>query len=318
MRAPLIFQPVRAIAHPMNTIAAKPEWIAVDWGTSHLRAWAMQGDTAIAETDAGTGMGSLAPDEFETALLALVEPWLSDKATPVVACGMVGARQGWCEAAYTKVPCPPVGPGKVQPQTTDPRLDVTILPGLSQDTPADVMRGEETQIAGYLANDPKFDGILCLPGTHTKWVHISAEEVVSFRTFMTGELFALLSENSVLRHSVDDAWDTTAFTQAVHDGMGRPAAIASNLFSLRADDVMNGSAPGIARARLSGLLIGAELAAAKPYWLGQRVVLIGQDKLSSLYATALAPEGVEAEIADGTAITLAGLTSAYLSLKDAT
>jgi 2-dehydro-3-deoxygalactonokinase len=86
--------------------------------------------------------------------------------------------------------------------TKDPRLRVSILPGLKQAVPPDVMRGEETQIAGFLAAAPGFDGVLCLPGTHAKWVQISAEEVVSFRTFMTGELFDLLSTQSVLRHSI--------------------------------------------------------------------------------------------------------------------
>lgn len=302
----------------MNAEINIAEWIAVDWGTSHVRAWAMQGDTPIAEKGSDAGMGSLKPDEFEGALLAMIDPWLGFSRTPVVACGMVGARQGWCEAPYAKVPCPPVGAGMARPQVEDPRLDVVILPGLSQDTPPDVMRGEETQIAGYLAKEPNFDGVLCLPGTHTKWAHISAGEVVSFRTFMTGELFGLLSKSSVLRHSMGDGWSDADFAEAVRDGMGRPEALANRLFSLRAADLLSGSVPGAARARLSGFLIGAELAAARPYWLGQRVVLIGDDGLSSLYAAALQPEGVAAEIADGSAVTLAGLTAAHKKMKELT
>ncbi len=302
----------------MNAEMNIADWIAVDWGTSHVRVWAMRDDTPIAEGGSDAGMGSLQPDEFEDALLATITPWLGSGRTPVVACGMVGARQGWCEAPYAKVPCPPVGAGMARPQVKDPRLDVVILPGLSQETPPDVMRGEETQIAGYLAKEPDFDGILCLPGTHTKWAHISAGEVVSFRTFMTGELFALLSKSSVLRHSMGDGWSDTDFADAVRDGMGRPEALANRLFSLRAADLLTSAGAGAARARLSGLLIGAELAAARPYWLGQRVVLIGDDGLSSLYAAALQQEGAAAEIADGSAVTLAGLTSAYRKLKDMT
>ena len=136
---------------------------------------------------------------------------------PVIACGMVGARQGWIEAPYSQVPCAPVGLSMIKPVVEDTRLDVSILPGLSQTDPADVMRGEETQIAGYLAENPGFDGVLCLPGTHTKWAHISAGEVVSFRTFMTGELFALVSSQSVLRHSVGAGWDGPAYRSAVSD-----------------------------------------------------------------------------------------------------
>ena len=182
----------------------------------------------------------------------------------------------------------PTGTRAVRPDVADPRLDVTILPGLAQDKPADVMRGEETQIAGYLAGDPGFDGIICLPGTHTKWVHVSAGEVVSFRTFMTGELFALLSTASVLRHSVGEGWDDDAFAEAVNDAMGKPEAIAARLFALRAETLLADLGEGTATARLSGLLIGAELAAARAYWLGQRIVLVGEGRQVSHYARALA------------------------------
>lgn len=294
------------------------DWIAVDWGTSNLRAWAMRGDMPVAEAGSDKGMGALEPNDFEAALLELIDPWLGAGRTPVVACGMVGARQGWIEAPYARVPCPPVGASSVRPEVQDARIDVTILPGLSQETPPDVMRGEETQIAGYLAVVPDFDGILCLPGTHTKWVQISAGEVVSFRTYMTGELFALISKQSVLRHSMDDAWDADAFLNAVRDGMANPQALAGRFFGLRAEGLLATPTRGKAKASLSGLLIGAELAAAKPYWLGQRIALLGDGKLSGLYAAALANQGAETETADVTRATLAGLTAAYNALKETT
>ncbi len=293
----------------------KATWIAVDWGTSNMRAWAIRDGAVLAEGRSDKGMGSLTPDAFEAALLEVIEPWLGQHRVPLVACGMVGAKQGWCEAAYAKVPCPPVGMGAVRPEVSDTRIDVAILPGLSQDDPADVMRGEETQIAGYLAKDPDFDGILCLPGTHTKWVQISAGEVVSFRTFMTGELFALISRQSVLRHSMDDGWDEAAFAEAVRDGMANPQALAGRFFSLRAESLLLPPAEGAARAQLSGLLIGAELTAARPYWLGQRLAFLGDAKLSRLYTAALEPEGVMPETADVTEATLAGLYAAYTTLK---
>jgi 2-keto-3-deoxy-galactonokinase len=180
-----------------------PAWIAVDWGTSRLRAWAMASDgVALEERASDDGMGRLAPDDFEAALLTVIGDWLGQGPINIVACGMVGARQGWHEAAYLTVPSRPHGGAFTRPLTQDERLNVHILPGMMQLAPADVMRGEETQIAGYLSLHSDFDGILCLPGTHTKWVHISAGEVVSFQTFMTGEIFALLCEKSVLRHSV--------------------------------------------------------------------------------------------------------------------
>ena len=190
------------------------DWIAVDWGTSNLRAWLMGKDGVIGMVTSDKGMGALERDGFEPELLRLVGDYLPESGTvPVIACGMVGARQGWHEAPYVTTPCTAPGVGQaVTPEVRDPRLKVRILPGVSQASPADVMRGEETQIAGFLAANPEFDGVLCLPGTHTKWVHISAREIVSFRTFMTGEIFALLSGQSVLRHSVaGDGWHQAAF-----------------------------------------------------------------------------------------------------------
>ncbi|MCG6883014.1 MAG: 2-dehydro-3-deoxygalactonokinase [Silicimonas sp.] len=303
----------------MSGTAAYAEWIAVDWGTSNLRAWAMRdGEPMMEASRLDKGMGALTPDQFEPALLEMVEPWLGGAKMTIVACGMVGARQGWAEAPYAAVPCPPVGAGTVKAPVTDPRLDVIILSGLSQISPPDVMRGEETQIAGYLAGDPDFDGILCLPGTHTKWVQISAGEVVSFRTYMTGELFALISKQSVLRHSMDEGWEEDAFLAAVRDGMADPQALAGRFFGIRAGGLVGEAIPGAAKARLSGLLIGAELAAAKPYWLGQRIVLLGDGRLAGLYSRALSAEGAAPETADVTHATLTGLTAAYEKLKEAT
>jgi 2-dehydro-3-deoxygalactonokinase len=285
------------------------DWIAVDWGTTHLRAWAMAPDgSVVAQAASDDGMGMLDPSGFEPALLALVDPWLSD-VTRVLACGMVGARQGWQEAPYAAVPAKPDSLVPMQVRgCNDPRLKVWIVPGLSQPNPPDVMRGEETQIAGFLAQNPGFDGILCLPGTHTKWVHLSAEEVVSFQTFMTGEIFALLSDHSVLRHSVgSDSLNRDAFLDAVSDGLSRPERLASRLFAIRATATLDGTAPDILRARLSGALIGAELAAARPYWLGQQVVVAGAGGLADLYGAALEAQGATARVMPADPLTLAGL-----------
>jgi len=294
------------------------DWIAVDWGTSNLRAWAMDaGGRPRAEAGSAAGMAGLAPDDFEPELLALIDPWLGGGSTDVVACGMVGSRQGWVEAPYATVPCPPRSAGTLaRPRTHDPRLAVHVLPGLKQAGPPDVMRGEETQIAGLLAGEPAFDGVACLPGTHTKWAHVSAGEVVSFASFMTGELFHLLATASVLRHSVGtDGWSEADFAEAIEEAIARPERLAARLFTLRAASLIAGLTPERARSRLSGLLIGAELAAAKPYWLGRDVVLIGAPALADAYRAALAPLGVTApRTLDATAMTLAGLAAAQADL----
>jgi 2-dehydro-3-deoxygalactonokinase len=290
---------------------AAVDWIGLDWGTSRLRAWAFAPDGRVAaEAVSDRGAGTLARPEFEAALLTLVGDWLGERPVPAIACGMVGSRQGWVEAPYRPVPCPPLGGTPAIAPTRDPRLRVRVIPGLRQARPPDVMRGEETQIAGWLAARPGFDGVLCLPGTHTKWARLSAGEVVSFQTFMTGELFAAIAGHTVLRHSVGEGWDEAAFATAVEDGLARPERLAARLFAIRADDLLAGLAPATARARLSGLLIGAELAAARPYWLGQSVAIVGAPALAAAYAAALAALGVHAEVADGAAMTRAGLAAA--------
>ena len=301
------------------TNAQSPDWIAVDWGTSNLRAFAMRQSTVIAEAASNAGMGKLARDAFEPALIRLITPWLTPgHQTPVVACGMVGSRQGWFEAPYRTTPCIPLDPAAlVAVPTTDPRITMHIVPGVAQNKPADVMRGEETQIAGALALNPGFDGVFCLPGTHTKWVHVSAGEVISFQTFMTGEMFALLSTQSVLRHGMaGGGWDDSAFDAALSDALSRPEKIAANLFSLRAEGLLTGLAAPQARARLSGLLIGVELAAAKPYWLGQPIVIIGADTLSATYARALTAQGNTPGIVPANETVLAGLSLAHKKMME--
>ncbi len=292
------------------------DWIAVDWGTTRLRAWAIgpAGDV-LAEAASDEGMGGLARDGFEPALLRLVGPWLGP-AVEVIACGMVGSRQGWVEAPYRAVPCAPLGGPLAEARAADPRLRVRVAPGLKQERPADVMRGEETQIAGFLAAHPRFDGVICLPGTHSKWARLSAGEVVSFATFMTGELYAVLATQSVLRHALGAGWDDAAFAEAVSDALARPERLAGQLFGLRAGGLLGQVGPDAARSRLSGLLVGAELAAARPYWLGQDIVLIGSEPLVSHYAQALALQGTAPREADARAMTLAGLAAARALVRE--
>lgn len=290
----------------------KADWIAVDWGTTNLRAFAMGPEGIRAEAMSEDGMGRLTPSDFEPALIQLIEPWLGPGVTPVLACGMVGSRQGWFEAPYRATPCTPMDVGQmVRVPVRDPRITVQIVPGLKQMKPADVMRGEETQIAGALALDPAFDGAMCLPGTHSKWVQISAGEVVSFQTYLTGEMFALLSAQSVLRHGMAaTGWDEDAFDLGVANGMARPERLAAHLFRLRAEGLIADLGPDAARAQLSGLLIGAELAAARPYWLGARVVLVGSPALTALYARALAAMGAPSQTLPAKDCTIAGLARA--------
>jgi 2-dehydro-3-deoxygalactonokinase len=297
-------------------------WIAADWGTSNLRVFAMDaGGKVLAQAASEQGMATLTKDGYEPALRALIADWSLPNPCTVIACGMVGSRQGWFEAPYRSVPCIAATEPPVHVPECGADLDVYLLPGVRQDTPADVMRGEETQIAGFLHLNPDWDGVLCLPGTHSKWVQVSAGEIVSFRTCMTGELFNTISSATVLQHSLAKAsqnttdWDTDAFTESLKSAQSRPETLVSSLFTLRAADLLHSQSSTTASAKLSGLLIGAELAATKPYWLGTNVAIIGNDTLAGLYCDALKLQGITAERCDSTEVTCAGIFAAFSALK---
>lgn len=293
-------------------------WIAVDWGTSNLRAWAMSAtDTVLEARASDRGMGSLTPANYPAVLAALTEGWReAGRVLPAVICGMAGARQGWVEAPYLALPAMPGTAGAVTPPQGVEGLAVRILPGLSQSTPRpDVMRGEETQIAGVLRARPGFAGTVCLPGTHAKWVAVNGGAVTGFQTFMTGEIFALLAKQSVLRHGLAaEGWDAAVFGTAVDEALAAGGAIWPDLFALRAASLVAGLAPVAARSRLSGLLIGAELAAARLWWSDGPVIVVGMGGAAGLYADALKAQGAQVDTIDVGEATLAGLAAARAAL----
>ncbi len=298
-----------------STPEQAPSWIAVDWGTSNLRVWIMNSDDQpLRLIESPAGMGTLEPGQFEPTLLALIEPFLADRQVmPVVCCGMVGARQGWSDAGYLTTPVNRVSRARAHSVATENgRIRVLILPGIQQLKPADVMRGEETQIAGLLLQSPSFSGTVCLPGTHTKWVNLADGTITGFQTCMSGELFGLLSKQSVLRHSMqDDQWSDIAFAQGVADSLEHPEKLTSRLFSLRAESLVNAIPGAELRARLSGMLIGAELAGCREFWSDKTVTMIGDAKLTGLYAQAMSALNSSVDLVDGDAMTLSGLVANY-------
>ena len=292
-------------------MTCKATWIAVDWGTSNVRAWAFdESGRPFAQASSAKGMAKLKPSEFETALLGLISDWLASGQTmPIFACGMVGARQGWMEAPYREVPCEPLSPDSftIAP-TADRRIAVRIAGGLCQSDPPDVIRGEETQIAGLLAERPGFEGVACLPGTHTKWVEISDGRVIRFKSFISGELFSLLQNHSVLKHSLaSEIIDRETFENELDRLIDRSDAPLAAMFSLRAEDLLFETPADRLRAKLSASLIAAEVRAAKSYWTSHCVALIGEQNLSELYGFALNRLGVQTETHDTPELTLAGL-----------
>lgn len=286
------------------------DWIAADWRADRLRVWVCGADYVTVLAD-GAGSDGLEPAQFENRLLALIEPHLKEgTVTTVICCGTAGGQNGWALAPYTPVPCtPPTGTAAHRITGTDPRIAVYLLPGLSQTRPPDMMRADETRIAGFIAAYPEWDGVLCLTGPQTRWVHISAGEVVSFRTFITGEMFDLLGGDA------DPALDEDAFAEAVSDAMSRSERVAATLFSLRAEVELNDMPHGTVQARLSGLLIGMELAAARSYWLGQNIALIGEGGLNVRYAAALKLQGVPVQVEGADEMTLRGLVRAHATLE---
>jgi len=295
-----------------------PSWIAVDWGTSRFRAWAIDATGAVLDAHTSSdGAQMLEPADFEPAFLGQVSHWLTPGAPIlVVCCGMVGSRQGWIDAGYRVSPCATTNSAQlVRAQSTNPSISVYVVPGIKQMTPPDVMRGEETQISGYLMRNPDFDGVLCLPGTHTKWVRARAGKIVNFKTFLTGEMFALLSEKSILRHFIGaSGWNPDAFLSAFAAAFGDPALLVGELFGLRAGSLVTGFGPAEARSRLSGLLIGAEIAAARGFWDSDSIAVIGSEVLVDIYSTALKSLGLHPHAENAEALTLAGLNSVYRRL----
>ncbi|BBE74275.1 2-keto-3-deoxy-galactonokinase [Pleomorphomonas sp. SM30] len=304
-----------------------PAFVAVDWGTSSLRLWLMAADGAVlAETRSAEGMGGLSPDAFEPVLRGRLQglgPAVAAMPTPlrVVLCGMVGARQGWREAVYVDVPAPldAVAGRAVSPAADG--LDARILPGLSArgDRP-DVMRGEETQLLGLVLDAPALSATVCMPGTHSKWVTLDEGRVAGFSTVMTGEFYALLAGQSILRHTVAGSSGSgdpaaPAFVGGLADGLSAPDDALARLFGIRAAGLLSGLPAADAADRLSGLLIGAEVGARLARAdAGAEVVLVASGRLAALYAAALRAAGRSHRLVDADAAVRGGLVHAARAL----
>jgi len=297
------------------------DWVAVDWGTSNLRAWGVAADGSIAyEGSSAKGMGKLTRDEFPSALAELLADLAPAKAgaLDVLICGMAGARQGWLEAPYLQAPTDLRGllDGAVHPAMPDGRFAPSILPGVCQKIPGsdNVMRGEETQLLGLASLNPGFAGVVCMPGTHSKWAQLSGTHIERFATAMTGELFEVLRTHSVLRHSLvgdlDGPGRDEGFDVGVQAGLDHPERLLGQLFEVRAGSLLSGRQPDWCAGYLSGLLIGSEIGANRA-WIGDtEVPLIGSAALCALYGQALARIGVRSRLVDATQAVLAGLKAA--------
>ena len=292
-------------------------WIGVDWGITHLRCYALDEEGNLLDSASSKdGISKIKDAKFEEALLTVIDPWLeSGKVTPILACGMVGSRNGWIETPFQKTPCKPCDFEQfVKITGNDSRIKIYIIPGVANLKQIDLMRSEETQLAGLLCNMDS--AIVCLPGTHSKWVQIKDGRIEKFSTFITGELFDLISNKSMIRYSVNkDGWDNNAFTEGVLSGFKTPELLSNSFFKLRADDLMNSIDRAFLRSKLSGLIIGLELGGAKEYLKQQNVQLIGEPVLNNLYSIALNLLKVETSTHSASQITLSGLKYASNSMQ---
>ena len=261
------------------------KWIAVDWGTSTFRAYLVQNNKVSDTIETKDGMKFVKSHLFEQTLLSLIDRWLDDdEITEILASGMVGSKQGWEEAPYQQIPCNLKKLNHITPTLKDNRISLKIFSGISQTHQPDVMRGEETQIAGFLNETPNFNGSICLPGTHSKWVEIRNNNIIKFKTFMTGELFEIISKNSVLIHSVEaEKIDKMELLKSVDKILQKPELFSNALFQLRADDLINSKGPTIYKSRLSGYLLAIELLGSVEFWKNKDIVLIGNPDLTEMY-----------------------------------
>ena len=276
-------------------------FVAVDWGTSSLRgALIGAGGQVVEERPFARGIMTVAPGHFPAVFEECFGDWLPRSNGLCLVSGMAGSRQGWMEAPYCACPA---GFEEVAGQLAwiaapPSGWRIAVVPGLScEDVSAggqavpDVMRGEEVQIFGAMRIAGLRDGSFVLPGTHSKWATVQGGRITGFKTFMTGEVFALLSQHSILSKTIaaDAPFDEAAFAQGLVHAQG-DAGLLHHAFSARTLSLFGRMAAEPLASYLSGLVIGEELRANAKSSRGE-VVLIGSANLTRRYGLAIAQQG---------------------------
>ena len=287
--------------------------IGVDWGTSNFRAFLLDAGQSVRERrKAPCGVLHVPDGRFAETLRAEVGDWLARGEDRVLACGAIGSREGWREMPY--LPCPigvlELARGTVAVPFAGAR--VRLVPGVgtvdAQGVP-DTMRSEETQIAG-IRGELGAGGLVCLPGTHSKWARLRDGRITGYSSHMTGEVFDALREHTIFARTMSDGpTDWTAFEQGLARS-GDPGGWLHHVFGVRALCVTNRLDATAAPWYLSGLLIGHEVRVALPQ--AELVHLVGEPNLTPLYARAIAVLGGETRVenADAAARGLAAIGAA--------
>ena len=297
-----------------------PALAAVDWGTSHLRIWLLDpAGEVLAERRSGDGLMATEQSQFPQLLDSHLRTMGAPDSLPAIICGMAGSRQGWIEVPYVTAPATLTDVLDHAVAANGSIREVCIVPGVAQRLPhePDVMRGEETQLAGIgeLLNDGRH--LVCMPGTHSKWVEVEHGTISRFGTWMTGELFSVLSRQSILRHAVSgadagDPQDSPEFDTWLAQALAAPADMTSRLFQIRASALLFELTSEEASAALSGLLIGTEIASAGVRFGRKQgeVVLVASGRLEALYAKGLRAAGYAVKSIDAEKAVRAGLFQA--------
>jgi len=304
---------------------AEASFVAGDWGTSHLRLFLCDAQGESLDSATGPGAAEVAGN-FADTFDSLTVRWQRDHALPTVLCGMVGSSIGWTQTGYVACPAQPAQIASACVALRDGRIH--IVPGLScrnRLRAPDVLRGEETQILGAVQLQPQLRAgrhLLCLPGTHTKWVVLEDGSVTEFLTAPTGELFSMIRDHSVL---VADRAGTGAlpsgagFDQGLAESARFPhAQLLHRLFECRSRRLTGDLQAEAAAGYLSGLLIASDVRGAVELLGGataSAINLIGARALTSLYAKALTLVSRDARTIDGDVASLAGLTHLHRLLS---
>jgi 2-dehydro-3-deoxygalactonokinase len=298
-------------------MTATPSLIVLDWGTTSLRAYLLDDAGTVLDTrTAPYGIMHVPDSDFSAVFDAITADW---PALMSIAAGMIGSASGWMDVPYCAAPA---GIEElVASLMLVPNAELNIVPGVATyGAVPNVMRGEETQVVGALALRPELTGHsrLVLPGTHSKWVEVANGKITGITTFMTGELYAVLCEHSILgRFSSDPAADDDSFSRGVLAAKGSALGVSPLLFSSRALVLTKRLAAGSSLEYLSGLLIGDELRCGLTDGV-RPDALVGDATLCNRYRVALSLFDIhDVPIIDGAAhaglfsiATRAGLTRA--------
>jgi 2-dehydro-3-deoxygalactonokinase len=296
-------------------------YVAVDWGTSSFRLWLVdRAGNVLGERRSHEGMMAAGKPGFPAVLQSHLDAVGAAPGLPVIVCGMAGARGGWLEAGYVDTPARLASILKHAVAVPGQDRDIRILPGIAQRDPKapDVMRGEETQLLGVLGLDAADDAVVCMPGTHSKWVRARGATVERFATFMTGELFDVVSRETILSHAVagaDPAEDLDAFKSAVIAAFEAPSFAANLLFQVRSGHILYGGKPASAREKISGTLIGLELAAGLAgEGRSTGITLVASGRLQMLYQLAFETVSVPVRSIEAEDAVRGGLSMAAKSI----